>query len=62
MVLYFTPFEDSKSAWLCVLTVQKVFSALEVPQRSFLTSAEEKNWKRGLVSQAAALCQKLWAL
>lgn len=42
MVLYFTPFEDSKSAWLSMLTVQKVFSALKVDQSSFLTSANKK--------------------
>lgn len=42
MVLYFTPFEDSKSAWLSMLIVQKVFSALKVAQRSFLTSADKR--------------------
>lgn len=42
MVLYFTPFGDSKSAWLSLLTVQKVFSALKVAQHSFLTSANKK--------------------
>lgn len=40
--MYFTPFEDSKSAWLSMLTVQKVFSSLKAAQHSFLTSANKK--------------------